>query len=427
MTNTTNFDIATQCVKGAYQAGNTEPMVAPIVQSTTYRYDSSDDLAAAFNLEQATPIYTRIGNPTLSVLEEKLTLLEKGVAAVTTASGQAAIFYSIANIAKAGDHILALSNLYGGTYTLLNSVLKQLGIEVTFVDPNASVDEIVAFAQENTKLIFAETIGNPRLDVLDFEKVSKAAQQADIPLIVDNTFATPYLCNPKEFGANIIVHSTTKYLDGHATSLGGVVIDCGNFNWNNGKFAGLSEPNPDYHGLIYTEAFGDAAYAVKLRTGLLRDIGATMAPFNAFLTNLGTETLHLRMERHSSNALAIAQFLENHPKIEWVNYPHLSSSPSYELAKKYLPRGGSGVVSFGIKGSSEIAKKFIDTMQLAILVTHIGDLRSFAIHPASTTHRQLSADALKKTGITPNLIRYNVGIEHIDDILFDIEQTLSKI
>ncbi|MDG6881004.1 Methionine gamma-lyase [Phocoenobacter uteri] len=427
MTNTTNFDIATQCVKGTYQAGNTEPMVAPIIQSTTYRYDSSDSLAAAFNLEQATPIYTRIGNPTLSVLEEKLALLEKGIAAVTTASGQAAVFYSIANIAQAGDHIIALSNLYGGTYTLLSGILKQLGIKVTFVEPSASVAEIVGISQENTKLIFAETIGNPCLDVLDFENVSRAAKQIDIPLIVDNTFATPYLCNPKDFGANIIVHSTTKYLDGHATSLGGVVIDCGNFNWNNGKFPGLSEPNEAYHDLIYTETFGDAAYAVKLRTGLLRDIGATLAPFNAFLTNLGTETLHLRMERHSSNALAVAQFLEKHPKVEWVNYPHLASSPSYDLAKKYLSRGGSGVVSFGIKGGSEAAKKFIDTMQLAMLVTHVGDLRTFAIHPASTTHRQLSDEALEKAGITPNLIRYNVGIEHIDDILRDIEQTLSQI
>ena len=427
MKNIHKKNIATKCVQGTYRAKNTEPMVMPIVQSTTYRYEQCDELANAFNLGQASHIYSRLSNPTLSVLEEKIALLEKGVAAVTTSSGQAATFYSVINITSAGENIVALSNVYGGTHTLLSKTLSKMGIETRFVAPDATAEEISAKIDGKTKLIFGETIGNPGLDVLDFAKISQVAQQAKIPFIVDNTFATPYLCNPLDHGANIVIHSMSKYLDGHATSLGGVIVDGGNFNWYVGGFEGLTTPDESYHGLVYAEAFGTAAYAAKIRAGLLRDLGATLAPFNAFLTNLGIETLHLRMQAHSENALKVAQYLAQHPKVEWVNYPLLEGNKNLELAKKYLPNGASGVVSFGIKGGINQAKKFIDNMELAQLVTHVGDLRTFALHPASTTHRQLSEAELLSIGIAPNMIRYNVGIENIDDILKDIEEAFAKV
>ena len=421
------LNIETKCVQAGYSPDNTAPRVAPIVQSTTYRYDSCDSLANAFNLAQATPIYTRLGNPTLSVLEEKIAALEGGVAAVTTSSGQSAIFFSVLALAKAGDNIISLNNVYGGTHTLFSSTLKNLGIEVRFASPSDSAQSIFALVDDKTKLIYGETIGNPALEVLDFEKVSSVAKKADIPFVVDNTFATPYLCRPLELGANIVLHSTTKYIDGHATSLGGVIVDGGNFNWENGKFPGLSEPDESYHGLVYTKSFGNAALALKIRAGLLRDIGSTMSPFNAFLTNIGLETLHLRMERHSQNAIEIAKHLEKHDKVEFVNYPLLESAKTYNLAKKYLPKGASGVISVGIEGGSKEAQKFIDALKLVTLVTHVCDVRSHAIHPASTTHRQLSEQEQINGGVLPNLVRISVGIEDVNDIIADIDQALASL
>lgn len=421
------LNIETKCVQAGYSPDNTAPRVAPIVQSTTYRYDSCDSLANAFNLAQATPIYTRLGNPTLSVLEEKIAALEGGVAAVTTSSGQSAIFFSVLALAKAGDNIISLNNVYGGTHTLFSSTLKNLGIEVRFASPSDSAQSIFALVDDKTKLIYGETIGNPALEVLDFEKVSSVAKKADIPFVVDNTFATPYLCRPLELGANIVLHSTTKYIDGHATSLGGVIVDGGNFNWENGKFPGLSEPDESYHGLVYTKSFGNAALALKIRAGLLRDIGSTMSPFNAFLTNIGLETLHLRMERHSQNAIEIAKHLKKNDKVEFVNYPLLESAKTYNLAKKYLPKGASGVISVGIKGGSKEAQKFIDALKLVTLVTHVCDVRSHAIHPASTTHRQLSEQEQINGGVLPNLVRISVGIEDVNDIIADIDQALASL
>lgn len=419
--------LGTRCVQGGYIPGNTEARTMPIVQSTTYKYDKADDLADVFDLKDGSFMYTRLGNPSLSWLEEKVALLEGGVAALNTASGQAATLFSIINITRAGQHIIALSNLYGGTHTLLGSQLPRFGIEVTFVEPDLSLEELKTYVRPETRCVFAEVLGNPALEVLDFEKVSALAQFADVPLIVDNTFPTPMLCQPLKHGANIVVHSATKYLDGHATSVGGVIIDGGNFNWDNGKYPELTTPDHDYHGLVYTEAFGAAAYIAKARAGLLRDIGATMAPMNAFLINLGIETLALRMERHSENAQIVAEYLANHPKVEWVNYPGLENNPSHALAEKYLPNGCSGVVSFGPKGGAAAAKAVIDNMKLATLVTHVGDLRSHMIHPASTTHRQLSDADLEAAGVKPNLIRFNVGIENIEDILADIDQALASI
>ena len=421
------LNIETKCVQAGYSPDNTAPRVAPIVQSTTYRYDSCDSLANAFNLAQATPIYTRLGNPTLSVLEEKIAALEGGVAAVTTSSGQSAIFFSVLALAKAGDNIISLNNVYGGTHTLFSSTLKNLGIEVRFASPSDSAQSIFALVDDKTKLIYGETIGNPALEVLDFEKVSSVAKKADIPFVVDNTFATPYLCRPLELGANIVLHSTTKYIDGHATSLGGVIVDGGNFNWENGKFPGLSEPDESYHGLVYTKSFVNAALAFIIRAGLLRDIGSTMIPFNAFLTNIGLETLHLRMERHSQNAIEIAKHLKKNDKVEFVNYPLLESAKTYNLAKKYLPKGASGVISVGIKGGSKEAQKFIDALKLVTLVTHVCDVRSHAIHPASTTHRQLSEQEQINGGVLPNLVRISVGIEDVNDIIADIDQALASL
>ena len=419
--------VATQCIQGGYIPGNAEARTMPIVQSTTFKYDKADDLADVFDLKVGTPMYTRLGNPSLSWLEEKIALMEGGVGALTTSSGQAATLFSIINITRAGQHGLALSNLYGGTHTLLGSVLPRMGIEVTFVEPTLSIEEMKEHIRPETRCIFSEMLGNPALDVLDLEKMVTLAHDVDVPLIVDNTFPTPFLCQPIKHGANIVVHSATKYLDGHATCVGGVVVDGGNYNWNNGKYPELTTPDPDYHGLVYTEAFGDAAYIAKARAGLLRDIGATMSPFNAFLINLGTETLAVRMQRHSENALAVAEYLEKHPKVEWVSYPGLESDPNHALAQKYLPKGCSGVVAFGPKGGSEAAKTVIDNIKLTTLVTHVGDLRSHMLHPASTTHRQLDDEALVKAGVRPNLIRFSVGIEDINDIIADLEQALAKL
>ena len=413
----------TICVQGGYTPKNGEPRVLPLYQSTTYKYDTSDDLAALFNLEAEGYIYTRIGNPTLAAFEQKLTELEGGVGAVATASGQAAIMLAILNICGSGDHLLCSSTVYGGTFNLFAVSLKKLGIEVTFFNPNLSADEIVALANEKTKLVYAESLGNPAMNVLNFKEFSDAAKELGVPFIVDNTLATPYLCHAFEHGANIVVHSTTKYIDGHASSLGGIVIDGGNFDWS--KFPEFVEPDPSYHGVSYVNKFGQAAYIVKARVQLLRDYGNCMSPFNAYMSNIGLETLHLRMERHSQNALAVAQWLSQHECVEWVNYPGLQSNENYALAQKYLPKGASGVLTFGIKGGLEPAKQFIGNVKLATLVTHVADARTCVIHPASTTHRQLTEEQQCLAGVTPDLIRLSVGIEDAADIIADLGAALS--
>ena len=415
----------TICIQGGYEPKNGEPRILPIFQSTTYKYDEADEVAKLFDLEAAGHMYSRISNPTVEALEKKIAEMEGGVGAMATSSGQAANLIAILTICNAGEHVLAMSNLYGGTFTLFTSTLKKMGIEVTFVDHRADDREISSKIQPNTKLIFGETIGNPGVDVLDIERIADIAHENNIPLIIDNTFATPYLCRPFEFGADIVTHSTTKYIDGHATSVGGIIVDSGKFDWkSSGKFPHLTEADPSYHGLSYTEKFGAAAYITKARVAFLRDMGSTMSPFNAFLTNLGVETLALRMERHSSNALAAARFLESHPNVSWVNYPLLESSQSFDLARKYLPGGASGIIAFGVKGGVESGKKFIDSLELASLVVHVGDIRTHVLHPASMTHRQLSQEQQIKAGIKPDMIRLSVGIENIDDILADLDQAL---
>lgn len=415
----------TICIQGGYEPKNGEPRILPIFQSTTYKYDEADEVAKLFDLEAAGHMYSRISNPTVEALEKKIAEMEGGVGAMATSSGQAANLIAILTICNAGEHVLAMSNLYGGTFTLFNSTLKKMGIEVTFVDHRADDREISSKIQANTKLIFGETIGNPGVDVLDIQRIAEIAHENSIPLVIDNTFATPYLCRPFEFGADIVTHSTTKYIDGHATSVGGIIVDSGKFDWkSSGKFPHLTEADPSYHGLSYTEKFGAAAYITKARVAFLRDMGSTMSPFNAFLTNLGVETLALRMERHSSNALAAARFLESHPNVSWVNYPLLESSQSFDLARKYLPGGASGIIAFGVKGGVESGKKFIDSLELASLVVHVGDIRTHVLHPASMTHRQLSQEQQIKAGIKPDMIRLSVGIENIDDILADLDQAL---
>lgn len=415
----------TICIQGGYEPKNGEPRILPIFQSTTYKYDEADEVAKLFDLEAAGHMYSRISNPTVEALEKKIAEMEGGVGAMATSSGQAANLIAILTICNAGEHVLAMSNLYGGTFTLFTSTLKKMGIEVTFVDHRADDREISSKIQANTKLIFGETIGNPGVDVLDIQRIAEIAHENNIPLVVDNTFATPYLCRPFEFGADIVTHSTTKYIDGHATSVGGIIVDSGKFDWkSSGKFPHLTEADPSYHGLSYTEKFGAAAYITKARVAFLRDMGSTMSPFNAFLTNLGVETLALRMERHSSNALAAARFLESHPNVSWVNYPLLESSQSFDLARKYLPGGASGIIAFGVKGGVESGKKFIDSLELASLVVHVGDIRTHVLHPASMTHRQLSEEQQMRAGIKPDMIRLSVGIENIDDILADLDQAL---
>ncbi len=419
-----NYSIETKCTHSGYEPGNGEPRIAPIVQSTTYKYDSADEVAALFDLAQAGHMYTRISNPTSAVLEGKLAELEGGVGALAVSSGQAATLTAIITICNEGEHLIAMNNLYGGTYNLINSTLKKFGIECTFVDINATDDEINSAFKENTKLVFGETIGNPGVEVLDIERLASIAHSHGVPLIIDNTFATPVLCRPIEWGADIVTHSATKYLDGHATSVGGIIVDSGKFNWNNGKFPHLTEKDPNYHGLSYTEAFKEAAFISKARVVFLRDMGQTISPFNAWLINLGCETLALRLERHSSNALKVAKFLENHPNVDWVSYPKLESSPSYTLAEKYLPSGGSGIIAFGVKGGLEESKKFIDSVKLASLVVHVADVRTHVLHPATMTHRQMSREEQEKAGIKENMVRLSVGIENAEDIIKDLDDAL---
>lgn len=417
----------TVCLYGGYAPKAGEPRILPIVQSTTYLYDDPDQVAKLFDLAAEGHMYSRISNPTVAAFEAKVAQLEGGVGAVATASGQAATTLALLNICQSGEHVLAASTLYGGTHTLLSTTMKKLGIDVTFVHPNLSVDEIVRQSRPETKAVFAETIGNPDLNVLDFEKFAKVAQQLGVPLIVDNTLATPLLCQPFQHGANIVIHSSTKYIDGHATSVGGVIVDGGNFDWGNGKFPELTEPDPAYHGLRYVATFGQKAYITKARVQLLRDLGFCLSPFNAFLQNLGLETLHLRMERHSQNALQLAQYLQEHEQVTWVKYPKLTSHPDYALAERYLPQGAGGMVTFGIKGGVTAGKEWIRQLELVALVVHLGDARTSLLHPASTTHRQLSEEQLIAAGVTPDLIRLSVGIENISDVIEDFTQAFKKI
>lgn len=424
---TKKLNLATKCLHSGYIPGNGEPRVAPLVQSTTYKYDSADILGDLFDLKTEGHIYSRISNPTVSNFESKIADLEGGVAAIATTSGQSANILAVLTLCKSGDHIVALSNLYGGTVSLFTHTLKRFGIDVTFIKVNATDNEIKSAIKDNTKLVFGETIGNPKVEVLDIERIANVAHENGIPLVIDNTFATPILCRPIEFGADIVTHSTTKYIDGHARALGGILVDGGKFNWKNGKFDDLVKPDPSYHGLSFVDTFGEAALSAKARCALVRDIGFIQSPFNAFLTDLGIETLALRLERHSENALKIAKFLEENEKIEWVSYPGLESNPTYNLTKKYLPNGSSGIIAFGIKGGVEEAKKFINSLKLISLVTHVADTKTCVIHPASTTHRQLTEKQLEKGGISSSLIRLSVGIEDVKDLLEDIKNALKRI
>jgi len=422
-----NYHIETKCIQEGYQPKNGEPRVLPICQSTTFKYDSSEHVGKLFDLQEDGFFYTRLGNPTVDCVEKKIAALEGGVGALCTSSGQAASLLSVINICSAGDHMIASNAIYGGTTNLFAVTLKKMGIAVTFVDPNASIDDLQKEMKDNTKLIFAETIANPALIVTDIEKFADLAHNNGVPLIIDNTFATPINCRPFEFGADIVVHSTSKYMDGHAVALGGVIVDSGNFNWDNGKFPGLSTPDESYHGMIYSRDCGKAAYIVKARVQLMRDLGATPSPNNAFLLNLGLETLHLRMERHCSNAQKVAEYLEQHDKISWVNYPGLKSNKYYDLGEKYLPNGSCGVISYGVKGGREAAMKLMDSLKLAAIVVHVADTRTSVLHPASTTHRQLTDQQLIDGGISADLIRMSIGIEHVDDIIADLEQGLAQL
>ncbi len=422
-----NYHIETRCIQDGYQPNNGEPRVLPIIQSTTFKYDSSEHVGKLFDLAEEGFFYTRLANPTVDCVEKKIASLEGGIGAMCTSSGQAASMIAVLNICSSGDHMISASTIYGGTTNLFAVTLKRMGIEVTFVDPEASIEELQKEVRENTKLVFAETIANPALIITDIAKLADFAHKNGLPLFIDNTFATPINCRPFEFGADIVIHSTSKYMDGHAVALGGVIVDSGNFNWDNGKFPGLSTPDASYHGMIYTRDCGRAAFITKARVQLMRDLGATPAPNNAFLLNLGLETLHLRMERHCSNAQKVAEYLEKHDKIAWVNYPGLESNKYHELANKYLPKGSCGVISYGIKGGREAAVKYMDALKLAAIVVHVADARTSVLHPASTTHRQLTDQQLIDAGITPDLIRMSIGIENVEDIIADIEQALTQV
>ncbi|MDY0236604.1 MAG: O-acetylhomoserine aminocarboxypropyltransferase/cysteine synthase [Gudongella sp.] len=418
------FKDETTLVQSLEEFSEGEPRVYPLIQSTTYNYKDPDFLAELFDLTKEGHMYSRISNPTVAAFENKVAQLEGGVGAVAVSSGQAATSMAVLTICNSGDHLVATNTLYGGSFSLLDSSLRKLGIETTFIDPESSEVEIKEAFKDNTKAIFAETIGNPGINVLNFEKFSKIAKEMVVPLIVDNTIATPYLCKPIQHGADIVIHSTTKYIDGQGTSVGGIVIDGGNFNWANGKFPNLVEPDPSYHGLSYVETFKNAAYIAKARTHILRDFGFTMSAFNAFIYLRGLETLHVRMDRHCQNALKVAEFLQNHENVSWVNYPKLKSSPYLELSNKYLPKGASGIILFGIKGGAEGGRQFSKNLRWINNVVHLGDVRTCILHPGSTTHRQLSEEQQIAAGVKPEAIRLNVGIENIDDIIEDLKQAL---
>lgn len=415
-------------MQGAYRPKNGEPRVLPIVQSTTYKYDSSVEMGNLFDLKASGYFYSRLQNPTNDTVAGKITMLEGGVAGMLTSSGQAANFYAVFNIAQAGDHIVSSSAIYGGTYNLFNVTMRKLGIDFTFVSPDADEEEIQAAFKPNTKAVFGETISNPSLDILDIERFAKVAHKNGVPLIVDNTFATPINCRVFDWGADIVTHSTTKYMEGHASTIGGAIVDSGNFDWTqNDKFPGLTTPDESYHGITYTEAFGKGAYITKATVQLMRDLGSMPSPHDAFLLNVGLESLHLRVARHCENAKKVANYLKSHEKIAWVNCPMLEDDKQYAKAQKYMPNGTCGVVSFGIKGSREAATKFMDSLKLAAIVTHVADARSCCLHPASTTHRQLTDEQLEECGVSADLVRFSCGIEDSDDIIADIEQALAQI
>ena len=420
-----NYKLDTICVQGGYKPGNSEPRTLPIYQSTTYKYDSADHLGDLFDLKADGHMYSRISNPTLACVEAKIAEMEGGVGAMLVSSGQAANLTAVLNITSAGQNIISLASIYGGTVNLFAVTLKKMGIEVRFATPDMTDEEIEAMMDENTRMIFGETVANPALVVFDIERYAKLAHKHDMPLVVDNTFATPVLCRPFEYGCDIVTHSTTKYMDGHATVVGGCIVDSGKFDWNvGGRYPELTTPDDSYHGVVYTESFGPAAYVTKARVQMLRDMGNTMSPMAAFLLNLGLETLALRMERHCANALAVAEFLQNHECVDWVDYPLLPGNSQYDLAKKYLPKGACGVISVGIKGGRAAATKFLDNLKLLNIVVHVADARSCALHPASTTHRQLTEEQLHACGVKPEQVRLSIGIENIEDILADLDQAL---
>ena len=424
-----NLRPATLCVQAGWQPKNGDPRVLPIIQSTTFKYDNSEEMAMLFDLKKEGYFYTRLQNPTNDAVASKIAALEGGVGAMLTSSGQAANFYAVFNICQAGDHFVTSNEIYGGTFNLFGVTLKKLGIDCTFVNPEASEEEIQAAFRPNTKLLFGETITNPGCNVLDIEKFARIAHRNGVPLIIDNTFATPINCRPFEWGCDIVTHSTTKYMDGHATQVGGCVVDSGNFDWDAyaDKFPGLTTPDESYHGLTYTKAFGKMAYMTKLVSQLMRDLGSIPGPHNSFLLNLGLETLHLRMPQHCRNAQQVAEFLEAHPKVAWVHYSGLKSDPNYERAQKYLPNGSCGVMAFGVKGDRDTAIRFMDALDMIAIVTHVADARTCVLHPASHTHRQLSDEQLREAGVAPDLIRLSVGIEDVNDIIDDLKQALDKI
>ena len=416
------------CLHSGYEPKNGEPIELPIVQSTTFKYDNSDEMAMLFDLKKDGYFYTRLANPTSDAVARKICTLEGGVGAMLTSSGQAANFYAVFNICESGDHIVASTEIYGGTFNLFGVTMKKLGIDCTFVNQDASEEEIQKAFRPNTKALFGETISNPGCKVLDIEKFARIAHRNGVPLIVDNTFATPINCRPFEWGCDIVTHSTTKYMDGHATQVGGCVVDSGNFDWmaNADKFPGLCTPDESYHGLTYAKAFGKMGYTTKLVAQLMRDLGSIPGPQNAFLLNLGLETLAVRMERHCRNAEKVAQFLHDDPRVAWIDYPGLADDKSHALAEKYLPNGSCGVMAFGLKGDRETAIKFMDSLEMINIVTHVADVRTCVLHPASHTHRQLSEEQLKAAGIAPDLIRLSVGIEDVDDIIADIRLAMDK-
>lgn len=424
-----DYRIETKCIQSGWQPKCGEPRVLPIFQSTTFKYDDSDQMGKLFDLDAEGYFYTRLQNPTNDAVAQKITELEGGVAGMLTSSGQAANYYAIFNICEAGDHIIASNTIYGGTFNLFGTTMRKQGIECTFVDPDASYEELCDAFRPNTKAVFAETIANPSIVVLDIEKFAKAAHDHGVPLIMDNTFATPINCRPFEWGADIVTHSTTKYMDGHAMAVGGAIIDSGNFDWeaHADKFPGLTSPDASYHGITYTKKFGNKAYITKATAQLMRDLGSIPSPMNAFLLNVGLETLHLRMERHCENAQKVAEFLHKHEKVAWINFAGLPDNPYHALAEKYLPNGTCGVMAFGVKGDRETTVRFMDALQMIAIVTHVADARTCILHPASHTHRQMTEEQLKEAGIAPDLIRLSVGLENAEDIIEDLKQALALI
>lgn len=420
----------TKCIQAGYEPKNGESRMIPIIQSTTFKYDTSEDMGKLFDLEASGYFYTRLQNPTNDMVAAKITALEGGTAGMLTSSGQAANFFAVFNIAQAGDHVVSSTAIYGGTYNLFNVTMRKMGIDFTFVEPDCTPEELEAAFRPNTKCVFGETISNPSLAVFDFEKFSKAAHDHGVPLIVDNTFATPINCRPFEFGVDIVTHSTTKYMDGHDATVGGCIVDSGKFDWmaHADKFPGLCTPDDSYHGITYAEKFGqEGAFITKATAQLMRDFGSIQSPMNAYLLNLGLESLHVRVKRHCENAQKLAEFLENHPKVSWVNYPGLPSNKYHEMAKKYMPDGTCGVISFGVEGGRKAAEEFMKHLKVAMIATHVADAHSCVLHPASSTHRQLTDEELVAAGVGPDLIRFSCGIENIDDIIEDVSSALDEI